>query len=463
MGGIVTGRAWGVIALILLLAVAGGGSWVRCEGTAPTIEAPETLLIGRAGIPVLLRVSDPDSGVREVGIRLRHEKGEQVLFEKAYAGNPFTGGIAKPGVDPIEIAIDPESLGMGDGAATLAVSATDWSWAELFSGNRSVLEIPIRVDLEPPQVWVQSGLTYVHRGGAAAVVYSIDEPTSRDGIEVGDTFFPGFPFPTERTGQAQESPSGRMRFAIFAVPRNAPANAAIRAVGVDEAGNRTAVSWPTRIREREFPEVRINLGGTFLSSKVPELASSLGVKQGDAISTFQKINSETRAANELRIREIVATSSPERYWRGAFQQLRNSAVTSLFAEHRSYFAEGEKVSEAIHYGYDLASTAGAPITAANAGRVIFRDALGIYGNCVVIDHGLGVTSVYAHLSRIDVRDGDMLEKGDQLGLSGATGLAGGDHLHFAILVGSTYVDPKEWWDPRWVHEHIEARLALQAP
>jgi murein DD-endopeptidase MepM/ murein hydrolase activator NlpD len=303
----------------------------------------------------------------------------------------------------------------------------------------------------------------VRRGGAAAAVYSIDEPTSRDGVEVGESFFPGYPFPAEEPGQVQETRYGRRRIAIFAVPRDAPANAAIRAVGVDEAGNRTTVGWQTRLQEREFPEVRINLGGAFLSSKVPELASSLGVKGADPLSTFQRINSETRAANELRIVEIVAASAPERFWRGAFAQLRNSKVTSLFAEHRSYFVEGEQVSEAIHYGYDLASTAGAAITAANAGRVIFEGPLGIYGNCVVLDHGLGVTSLYAHLSRIDVREGDQLEKGQGLGLSGATGLAGGDHLHFAVLVGGTYVDPKEWWDPKWVREHIEARLAAPSP
>ena len=107
--------------------------------------------------------------------------------------------------------------------------------------------------------------------------------------------------------------------------------------------------------------------------------------------------------------------------------------------------------------------AGAPITAANAGRVIFADTLGIYGNSVVLDHGLGVSSLYAHLSRIDVREGDLLEKDQRLGLSGASGLAGGDHLHFAVLVSGTYVDPKEWWDPKWVREHIEARLTAQGP
>ena len=226
----------------------------------------------------------------------------------------------------------------------------------------------------------------------------------------------------------------------------------------DAAGNRTAARWATRVQERSFEDVRINLGEPFLESKVPNLASSLGVDASDPVAAFQEINTRIRQQNEERVAQIVAESDEQRLWSGAFRQLRNSAVTSRFAEHRRYFLKGEPVSEAIHYGYDLAS-AQAPITAANAGRVVFADDLGIYGNCVVVDHGGGLTSLYAHLSRIDVSAGDPVEKDAVLGLSGASGLAGGDHLHFAILVSGVYVDPKEWWDPKWVREHVEVRLA----
>jgi murein DD-endopeptidase MepM/ murein hydrolase activator NlpD len=103
------------------------------------------------------------------------------------------------------------------------------------------------------------------------------------------------------------------------------------------------------------------------------------------------------------------------------------------------------------------------VGASNAGRVVFADELGIYGNCVLIDHGLGVSSLYGHLSRIDVAPGDVVQRGQTIGLTGQTGLAGGDHLHFAILVGDTYVDPIEWWDPKWIRDHIDARLESPAP
>jgi murein DD-endopeptidase MepM/ murein hydrolase activator NlpD len=100
----------------------------------------------------------------------------------------------------------------------------------------------------------------------------------------------------------------------------------------------------------------------------------------------------------------------------------------------------------------------AAVNAANHGRVVYADDLGIYGSCVLVDHGLGLATLYGHLSQIDVSVGDEVRKGDTLGLSGATGLAGGDHLHFAVQVGGTYVDPLEWWDRSWVRKHVEVRL-----
>jgi murein DD-endopeptidase MepM/ murein hydrolase activator NlpD len=131
---------------------------------------------------------------------------------------------------------------------------------------------------------------------------------------------------------------------------------------------------------------------------------------------------------------------------------------SRFAEQRRYFTEGNEISQATHYGFDLASHAQASIGAANRGRVVFAGDLGIYGNCVLVDHGMGMTSLYAHLTEITVQADQFVERNQSVGTSGATGLAGGDHLHFAILVGGTYVDPLEWWDANWIKSHVDARL-----
>jgi murein DD-endopeptidase MepM/ murein hydrolase activator NlpD len=175
------------------------------------------------------------------------------------------------------------------------------------------------------------------------------------------------------------------------------------------------------------------------------------------------VNETLRARNEKHIRAIVQNASSTRHWQGGFAQMRGSKVTSRVAERRSYVWEDRPVSHAIHYGFDLASTRRAEVSVANAGEVIFADDLGIYGRCVIVDHGLGIHSLYGHLSQIDVEPGQTLARGHTIGRSGATGLAGGDHLHFAILVGGQYVDPLEWWDPKWVRSHVERRLAPQTP
>ena len=106
----------------------------------------------------------------------------------------------------------------------------------------------------------------------------------------------------------------------------------------------------------------------------------------------------------------------------------------MFADHRTYFYENKEIDQQVHLGFDLAVTSAVPVVAANKGRVVNADFLGIYGNCVILDHGMGVQSLYAHLSSIDVKVGDTVEKGQTLGRSGMTGLAGGDHLHFTMLV-----------------------------
>ena len=143
----------------------------------------------------------------------------------------------------------------------------------------------------------------------------------------------------------------------------------------------------------------------------------------------------------------------------AFQQLGNSAVQAQFADARTYIYNGKEVDQQVHLGFDLATTANAPISAAQRGVVVHADDLGIYGNCVVIDHGLGVQSLYGHLSSIGVRVGDKVEKGQEIGRSGQTGLAGGDHLHFTTLVGGEQVTPVDWWSTQWMQDRVLRKIA----
>ncbi|MBM4384452.1 MAG: M23 family metallopeptidase [Deltaproteobacteria bacterium] len=437
-----------IVLIVLLLLLAGSGvfGWIRGEGAAPVITAPEGVDLGRAAKVLEVRAEDAGSGVRSLRAVLRSAEGERELGAIDVAGGLLRGGAEPREAAALALTLDAKELGLKEGDAFLVVEARDWSLRGMLKGNAATLEIPVRVDLRPPRVAISNGITYLKRTGSGAVYYSVTDDAVSDGVEVGDRTYRGWP----RKGGAPTD-----RIALFAIARDQGPDAGPRVIAEDRAGNRAAVGWSTDIKDAAFADTPIELGPNFMDAKIPELADELGYDRSDLVAAFQQINTEERAKNEARIREIVAKSGSERLFDGVFAPMRNAQVTSKFAEHRTYSYQGKQVSEAIHYGFDLASTAGAPIEAGNRGRVLFAGPLGIYGNTVILDHGLGLTSLYGHLAQIDVQEDQLIEKGARIGRSGKTGLAGGDHLHFAILVGSTYVDPVEWWDAKWVREKID--------
>jgi murein DD-endopeptidase MepM/ murein hydrolase activator NlpD len=439
--------------LMILAVLAAGASalaFLRCEGDAPAVALEGPIWIGTSPREVAFRAEDPGSGLRQLEVTLKTAEGPQTVLDVRGHGGWLLGTAAS---DDPNWTVSLSGQGLADGEGTLTVRATDWSWAGGFQGNTTEVSVPVRIDTTPPRIRIESGLTYVKRGGAAAVTYRLDAPAALDGVRVGDHFFRGFP----------ASQEGDRRIAVFAVARDAPADPEIRVVATDLAGNAASRGWATQLQEREFDQVKVKLPERFFEDTVPELAAHLGIDAPDMVAKFRAINEGERATDEARIAEITRDADEPRHFMGGFLQLRNSKVMSRFAEQRSYRYDGQEISRAIHYGYDLAATSHAPVEAANAGRVIFAQDLGIYGNCVILDHGLGVTSLYGHLSEIDVAVGDLVERGQVIGHSGATGFAGGDHLHFAILVGGVYVDPLEWWDAKWVHERVEARALGSAP
>jgi murein DD-endopeptidase MepM/ murein hydrolase activator NlpD len=445
----VTARAFLVLVLVALAAAGGGLTLLRCEGEPPVVEAREPLVVGRSPRALRLALSDGGTGLRDVRVSVVQGGARTAVAEQAFPGSFARAGST--GTAELEMMIDAKAAGLKEAEAQLEVVARDWSWRRFLGGNESVTTLPLAVDLKPPRVAIENGQTYLQRGGSGLAVYSLSEDTTRDGVDVAGHFHPGFPFPGS-------DPAARRRLAFFALPYDVAPSPAIRVVAEDAAGNVTQQGWATFFKERTWPDEKLNLPPSFFQNKVAELAEARGIDTADLVAAFQKINSDGRAEDERRVREKLGEPAAEKLWDGAFEQLRNSQVTSHFAERRSYFKDGDRISQATHFGYDLAVTIAAPVTAANAGLVVAAEDLGIYGNCVLVDHGFGVVSLYGHLSRIDVNPGERVAKGQTLGLSGSTGLAGGDHLHFAMLVGDSYVDPVEWWDPKWIREKIDALL-----
>ncbi len=176
---------------------------------------------------------------------------------------------------------------------------------------------------------------------------------------------------------------------------------------------------------------------------------------------FLKVNGEMRAQNVQALLEIGKQTASEPLWQGAFIRPLG-APRGMFAQGRTYYHQGKEIDRATHLGIDIAGLAQMPVPAANRGTVVFADYFGIYGNCIIIDHGLGLQSLYAHLSQMEVKVGETVEKEQEIGRSGATGMAGGDHLHFGILVHGVEVMPLEWWDASWLNNNIAGKLAEAA-
>jgi murein DD-endopeptidase MepM/ murein hydrolase activator NlpD len=176
----------------------------------------------------------------------------------------------------------------------------------------------------------------------------------------------------------------------------------------------------------------------------------------DVESRFLKINGELRRKNNQQLADLRFKTEEKILWHGPF--LHWGKEESMFADVRNYIYKGKKIDQQVHLGFDLSDTQNAPVHVANDGRVVHAGDLGIYGNCVVVDHGYALQSIYGHLNRIDVKVGDLVKKDQSLGVAGATGLALGVHVHFSMQIDGVQVNPREWWDEHWIHDRILSKL-----
>lgn len=143
------------------------------------------------------------------------------------------------------------------------------------------------------------------------------------------------------------------------------------------------------------------------------------------------------AADNLTKARIFGASAPEPLWHGNFRAPVRAAPTDSFGTRRTF--NGTLAS--IHKGMDFRASMGTVVRASNSGTVVLARRLYYEGNCVIIDHGLGLFTLSMHFSRIDVREGQQVAAGDRLGLSGATGRVTGPHLHWAVRWEGAYLDP----------------------
>jgi murein DD-endopeptidase MepM/ murein hydrolase activator NlpD len=437
-----------VICLIALIPVA----WivaVKFEGKKPSIliENPSPYIGRNQSLSVA--VADPQSGVRKIWIGLVKDGAETVLYKKDLPSGGIIGG-GKDIKTSLNLNIEPESLGMTDGKAMLRMVATDYSWRNWLHGNTAYLEKEVIIDTKPPGVDILSRVHNVSQGGSGVVIYRLSEPCDNSGVTVGENFFPGY------SGYFKDK---RLFMAFFALNYEQGPGTRIFVKATDFAGNSAKAAFPFYLKKREYKKDLIHISDRFLNWKMPEF--NIGASPDSdtpLVDIFLKVNREVRASNSKKFLEIVSDAAKELYWDNAFLRLPNSARQAGFADHRKYKYKNRVIDEQVHLGIDLASVAHSPIPAANNGKVVFAGYLGIYGNTVVIDHGFGLFSIYSHLSSIDAKEGQVVSKGEIIGHTGSTGLAGGDHLHFGMLVHNTFVNPVEWWDGTWIKNNITDKI-----
>jgi murein DD-endopeptidase MepM/ murein hydrolase activator NlpD len=438
---------WKVLIVLLLLGVGAAALWVNAgSAEGPAIEISGPALIGQTG-EVAVQVTTPGGELTGLTVTLVQGESATALYELT----PETAAGLTTSGDEVSLSLPAGKRTLPDlkaGEAQINVTAV----RPVLFGMRQAASAATRmidVRLTPPQLSVLSQFHYVNHGGSEMVVYRVTPPDAESGVRVGDREYRGFP---------AGGPDAALRVAFFALLWDQDLNTPITVFARDGVGNEGSATFDFRVFPKQFRASTINLDDRFLARVVPAIlqnSTELAVDDpSNLLASYLAINRELRRMNNETISNLALGTSPEILWRGAFKQLINTAVEAGFADQRTYVYNGNDVDHQVHLGFDLASTSAASVRAANRGRVVLAGWLGIYGNCVIVDHGMGLQSLYAHLSSISVSEGDLVESEAELGRSGATGLAGGDHLHFTMLLGGNAITPIDWWSAQWVQDRV---------
>ena len=450
-------RKFLLILIVLALAGAGGAYWWSGRGGVPVIAVAKPQTLMGQGAVVEVTVGAPGGLLSKLDVTFEQGGKATTLFS---LGQAAAASLTQDGPDRVRVTVPATRKEIADlksGDARVLVAAE----RQVLYGFRTLassLAHPVRVRLDPPRVAVLSMHHYINHGGSEFVVFRATPNDVTAGVRVGDRSYAAYP------GSAVGIADTAVRVAVYALLHDQDLTTPMKVFATDEAGNTASADIDSRVFPKVFRKSRIEVPDPFLQRVVPAILENSPdfarevADPNDLVAAFLKINGELRRKNAESIAALASKSAPQMLWNGAFQQLGNSQVEAAFADHRTYFHGGKEIDQQVHLGFDLAVTAAVPIVSAAAGSVVLADYLGIYGNCVIVDHGLGVQSLYAHLSSIDVKVGDKVEKGGPLGRSGMTGLAGGDHLHFTMLVGGFPVSSVDWWSTQWMEDRVLRKI-----
>jgi len=427
-----------VLAVILLVVVVVPIVIVVARSATPVIDLPAQINMIGQSTPISLHITDP-RGIRSVSVTVEQNGASYGVWKLAQPSKgkeetlSFTAGVKTT----------PQ---LKDGTAKLIVEAVS---NDLLHRSARV-ERDVTVVTRPPTVSVDSEQHYIYIGMADLGTFSVSGAYTAAGIRVGDEAFRAWPMPGGKPGL----------FSLYAFAWNMPQSTVPVVFASNGAGNDVTSPLTVIFPKKEQPHYTVHqlqVSDQFMQKVIGELDPN---GSGDVVARFVKINSEMRKANNKTLAELRFKTADHFLFSQPFQRQPHSQNEATFADLRHYIYHGKEIDQQVHLGYDLAVTQHVGVQASNDGRVVWAAPLGIYGNCIVVDHGYGLQTIYGHLSHIDVHEGDMVKRGQVMGQSGMTGMAGGDHIHFAMQLDGVQIDPKEWWDPHWIQDHVARRVEL---
>ncbi len=418
-----------IAAVIVLFSMSGG--------TVLSVQ-PQVNAIGMT-TPVKVRVENPH-GVRRVTAWVEQNGERQKVFEQDAPARRlfFWRGRQQPRDVAFETGKS-KAAALKDGKARMIVEAV----SNDFRGRTDQVAWDVQVATQPPRVQPDELQHYINQGGVELVTFIPSGYWTESGAKVGGYHHRSFPLPGRPN----------WRFSMFAYPWNAAPDTVPLVYANNPTGTEATGRFWYKIFQKKFRVRDLELTDAFLDKVVNQIDPG---GQGDLLQRFLKINGELRRKNNQQLADMRHKTEEKVLWHGPF--IHWGKEEALFADVRNYVYKGQKVDQQVHLGFDLPDVQRAPVSAANDGRVIHAADLGIFGNCVVIDHGYTVQSIYGHLSEFKVKPGDMVKKGQEIARSGSTGLAGGDHLHFGMQVDGVQVNPVEWWDEHWINDRILSKL-----
>jgi len=424
-----------IVFIVLVIAVP---IVIVVRSATPVVDLPSPVAVLGQSTPFTVHVGDPH-GVRRVNAFVEQNG---VRYQVAEAAQPS----AQPDNTFKFVAGTRTTSQLQDGNAKLIVEATSNDLLR----KTGHWEHEIKIVSHPPTVTADSDQHYLYRGMADLATLNVSGTWTEAGIRVGNQTFRAWPMPGGKSGL----------FSLYAFAWNMPTDAAPLVYAGNGVGSDVTIPLVVVFPKKEQPKYTthdLQVSDAFLNKVISELDPN---GTGDPVVRFVKINSEMRRANNKTLSDLRFKTADKFLWSKFFIRQPHSQAEANFADVRNYIYQGKKIDQQVHLGYDLAVTQHVGVEASNDGKVVYAAPLGIYGNCIVVDHGYGLQTIYGHLSRIDVHEGDTVKQGQVMGLSGQTGMAGGDHIHFAMQLDGVQIDPKEWWDAHWIKDHIARRVEL---